>query len=111
MKTTHQDVSEPLEYAAFIPIKQEERPEGKPEDTLEVKTQPYTSRQGGPEDTLNTDHTQRSKRITAKLGKPEDALYQDNLDLPELTRDDKPLRIFLQFHSTHVSVVTRDNQP
>ena len=71
LKTTYQDVSEPLEYATFIPRKQEERPEGKPEDTLETKTQAYAARQGSLEDTLNTDHTQRSKRITAKLGKPE----------------------------------------
>ena len=69
LKTTHQDVLELLQNAAFIPRKQEERPEGKPES----KTQPYTARQGSPEGTLNTDHTQSSKRITATLGKPEDA--------------------------------------
>ena len=87
LKTTRQDVSEPLKYAAFIPRKQDERPEGKPEGTLEIKTQPYTARQGRPEDTLTGDHTQRSKTITAILGKPEDALYQDNLDLLELTEE------------------------
>ena len=87
LKTTHQDVSGPLENAAFIPRKPEERPEGKPEVTLETKTQPYRARHCSPEDTLNTDYTQRSKRVTAILGKPEDALYKDNLDLPELTRE------------------------
>ena len=87
LKTTHQEVSEPFEYAAFIPRTQEERPEVKPENTLETKPQPYTARQGSPEDTLNTDHTQRRKRIKAILGEPEDALYEDNLDLPELTEE------------------------
>ena len=80
LKTSHQDVSEPFEYAAFIPRTQEERPEGKHKDTLETKTQPYTARQGSPDDTLNTDHTQRSKRIKAILDKPEDALYKDLLE-------------------------------
>ena len=86
LKTLHQDVSEPLQYAASIPRKQE-LPAGKPEDTLETKTLPYTAKQGSPEDTLNRDHTQRIKRITGILGKPEDALYKDYLDLPELTEE------------------------
>ena len=102
MKTTHQDVSEPFEDAAFIPRTQEERPEGKPEDTLETKTQPYTARQGSPEDTLNIDHIQQSRRIRAIMDKPEDALYNNNLK--------KPLRNVLQFHNTQVCVVTRDNR-
>ena len=36
LKTTHQDVSEPFESAAFIPRTQKERPERKREDTLET---------------------------------------------------------------------------
>ena len=87
LKTTLQNVSEPFEYADFIHRTQEERPEGKPEDTLETKTQPYTARQGSPEGTPNTDHTQRSRRIRAIQEKPEDAPYKDNLDLPELTEE------------------------
>ena len=63
------------------------RTEGKTEDTAETKTQPYTARQGSPEDIINTDHTQRSKRITAVECKPEGALYKDNLDLLELTEE------------------------
>ena len=99
-----------MEYAAFIPRKQEERPEGRPEDTLETKTQPYTARQGSPEDTLNTDHTQRSKGITVIMSKPEDALYKNNLELPELTEEMiSKFRSFLRFHNTKFCVVTRDN--
>ena len=85
---THQDISEPLENAVFIPRKQEERTEGKSEDTLETRTQQighYTAREGSPEDTLNTDHTQRSKRLTPKQSKLEDALYQNSLNPPEVT--------------------------
>ena len=40
LKTTHQDISGPLENAAFIPRKQEERTEGRPENTLETKPKP-----------------------------------------------------------------------
>ena len=103
-----------MEYLTFIPRKQEERPEGKPEDTLETKTQPYTARQGSSEDTINTDHTQRSNIITGILGKPEHALHKDNLDLPELTEElINYSRIFCNFttpkfalsHETTVTVI------
>ena len=88
LKTTHQDISELLKNAVFILRKQEERTECKPEDTLDIKTQqigPHTARPISPEDTLNTDHTHRSNRIAAIHCKIEDALFKDNLHLPELT--------------------------
>ena len=47
------------------------------------------------------------KKFTAILGKPEDALYNDNIDLPELT---KQLKNFLQFHNTQVCVVTVEHR-
>ena len=70
LKTTHQDFSELLENAASNPRNLEERIEGiqRTRSPLETNTQQigsYTSRLGSPEATLNTDHTQRSNRITS----------------------------------------------
>ena len=79
-----------MKNAVFILRKQEERTEGKPEDTLDIKTQqigPHTARSISPEDTLDTDHIHRSNRIAAIPCKIEDALYKDSLHLPELTEE------------------------